>query len=500
MIVYNRPEKTNVVTNEVVRWQSMRQPYIFTFYRQDTYYSFTYESAGFFAFLTTQVVGFTPAVGDEVTLVNNSQGKKITGKISVVESGSGSTWKLRTDVPFDTTFDTDAGYINWGFRENYKIWMRITAYIPSLNEVVLLGELKGTPDSYGVCKIDVRELLTSYIEKVNKYNFSYSTTEREYSGWCSFTFEWKDSFVYEGELNTTVKGYQPDPYTYYAVDGAKYLLSIYGQNFADYAVPTQVAFPAKLLTSFSEAKYFYPYPFSVSFMLSEGYENYSLQAALSDNVGTLNIPINTGLGAGLYQIAPVATGSAQYKDFTLENFGVQAVSYMPTGYVQSGYVLEQSAIPVSPFAVSENLRINIDSDCRVEPIYLMWKNSVGGWDFWLFDKKYEVSFNATQGSSYEVYSEDIATATMREKITEARQFKTITMGDVVEKKYLSGLIEIERSPQVYALYDSTMLPANPELAWIGVRVAPKGFKYKIDSNAIEVEVSIVYPELYSIPN
>jgi hypothetical protein len=50
------------------------------------------------------------------------------------------------------------------------------------------------------------------------------------------------------------------------------------------------------------------------------------------------------------------------------------------------------------------------------------------------------------------------------------------------------------------LYDSTMLPANPELAWIGVRISPKGFKYKIDSNAVEVEVSIVYPELYSIPN
>jgi len=499
MITYNRPEKINSVTGEIVRWQSMRQPYIFTFFRRDTLYSYTYNSANYTAFYTGNVVGFTPQIGDVVTLVN-IEGKKISGKVTLIESGSGANWKLRTDIPFDTTYNTDGSYVNWGNRESYKIFMRITAFIPSLNEVVLLGEVEGTPDSYGVCKLDVRDILTYGIEKVNKNNFSFSTTQEEYSGWCSFTFEWKDSFVFEGNLSTTVKGYQLDPYTYYAVDGAKYLLSIYGQNFADYAVPTSVAFPAKLLTAFSEAKYFHPYPFSVSFMLSEGYENYSLQAALSDNSGTLNIPINTGEGAGLYQINPVTYTTSPYKDFTLENFGVAAVSYMPTGYVQAGYILEQSAIPVSPFAVSENLRINIDNDCREEPIYLMWKNSVGGWDFWLFDKKYEVSYNASQAGAYEVYNEDISTALYRERITEARQFKSITMGDVVEKKYLSGLIEIERSPQVYALYDSTMLPANPELAWIGVRISPKGFKYKINSNAVEIEVSIVYPELYSIPN
>ena len=130
----------------------------------------------------------------------------------------------------------------------------------------------------------------------------------------------------------------------------------------------------------------------------------------------------------------------------------------------------------------------------------MWKNSLGGWDFWLFDNVTEHETTSQQGATYENYIEDIENATHRTQFTEARQQNRITCFGTATQEQYEGLKTIERSPQVYMLRDASALTTNPLKAWTGVRIAPKGFKKVSATVNIEVELTIELPEPYNVPN
>jgi len=48
--------------------------------------------------------------------------------------------------------------------------------------------------------------------------------------------------------------------------------------------------------------------------------------------------------------------------------------------------------------------------CR-QPIYLRWKNLLGGWDYYLFEWSQDSSLSITQGKEFKQVVSDITTAT-----------------------------------------------------------------------------------------
>jgi hypothetical protein len=130
----------------------------------------------------------------------------------------------------------------------------------------------------------------------------------------------------------------------------------------------------------------------------------------------------------------------------------------------------------------------------------MWKNSLGGWDYWLFDNNAEINYTAKHNTNYNVYVENIETTNLRSKFVSADQVKTITVGDSVSVDSLVGLKGIESSAQVFMLYDQSKLATTPELAWIGVNVVPKGFKHTSFANYVDIEVTFELPDYYTTNN
>lgn len=512
---YLVPERTHQTTGEVSRWSSNRQPYIFTIYRRDGYYS-AVRSLGTILQVTCQEPGFTfgnpifapgalpseytAIVGTKVTLVNQN-GEARTGTILSWPSVTPFSVVFNVDIkPDGWELQVGGGYLVFAAAEAYRVRLELTGTNPRWG-TASLGTAIGTPDSTGVLELDVRELLTYNIDKQNRDTYT-GISELDTSNWLSFTAVISDSYYYKGLKSTTnepiVNFVDKTSMIFYAIDGVRYLLDRYGQNFAEYLVPVDTAYPARWLTAFPEPTRFIGYPFSVSVLLNFEVKRIDMNVVVDG--AAIGIVDNTR-GSGVYWINPSDTPTTTTSTMYLENFGTSGNFALTPGYVSPGYTLDVNPVPVSPFQVTETVTLRNNTDCHPYPVYLCWRNSLGGWDYWLFDKRHEVSYTAAQAAAFDIYVPDLEAANMRSKITQANQVKALTLGDLVDEITLTGLAEIERSPQVYMLWDDTQLAGiYPERAWLAVRVAPKGFKYFTNAGNFEVELTIALPDLYTVRN
>lgn len=518
MIILTRPERLHVNNPaNYIRWQSNRQPFLFQFGRYDNFATIV-NSGGFIRANLGSWLGFVPPLNSKVTLVlpqinqNNVQ-VGFVPFVGTITSSNFAQLYFITDIPFPVNYGNFANVL-FSAKENYKIYLTVTAFAPTLGNEYVIGTLVGTPNGEGKVNIDVRTLCEYEMKKLNRFGYDVRN-ELDYSGWLRFRIGYKAQYTYNQANVIDVEVPQElingNPVNYYAVDGSKYLLSEYGQNYADY-VPQLTALPlplhVKFLTTMPEPTYFIGYPFSLNYINSEfiiGQSITSEEDELNGNlslVGHQDFNLITLKDVGICHLMLSGTYNAQteFVDVWLEAGGVASNLYVQENYVANNYIQETPAVPTTPVRITEKKRVTINNDCRSNPIYLMWKNSLGGWDYWLFDSQSETQIQAKQTGTFSVYNTDIATAVYRDRLLSASQSKRITVGTVVSKAQADALIEIERSPQVFMLYDITKLPNNPELAWIGVNIVPKGVKYINLAKEIEVEIQFELPEYYNTSN
>lgn len=503
----------NPYANVYSRWSSNRQPFIFSFIRKDAeFVSVTnYFSQAMITANTSAFNGCTIAIGDVVT-INDYNGvySGITTTITQVITDDAITKKFLVGSGFlGNSFG--GGFINFGYRENYRVEVTLTGYVPSMDMTLTLGTIKGSNNSKGIVSIDVRNLVTYEMIKSNRFDFD-SRNGKEYSGYLPFTIQYKDRFVLNGDVTSSANPINEGNY-YFAIDGAKNSLSLYGQNFADYYPyrndDTGIT-DAKFLTEFPVPTFFTDYPFSLSFIVGSDI----LKSLVTSEEDELNINgdvinhqdfnVNTGLSKFPYISQLMLSGSyntnTKYVDVWLNNGGTANDVYVADDYVANDYVYDGAGAILGEVRITEVKRVKINSECRKNPIYLMWKNSLGGWDFWLFDNKSENNIKVKNGATYDVYNVDIEREITRSMVLENRQMKNIVVGDIVTKDDIIGLQGIEKSSAVYMLYDVTKLATDSEIAWMMVNVNATGFKYFNDSEGIEVEVNFDIIEYYNVPN
>lgn len=503
----------NLYANVISRWQSNRQPFLFTFIRKDAeFVSITnYFSQALVTANTSAFNGCTIAVGDVVT-INDYNGNyiSITTTITQIITDDAVTKKFLIASGFlGNSFG--GGFINFGYRENYRVEVTLRGSIPSLNQSVTLGTIKGSNNSKGIVTIDVRNLVTYEMVKSNRFNFV-ARNGKEYSGYLPFTIKYNDRFVLNGDVTSSANPVNDGNY-YFGIDGVKNSMSLYGQNFADYYPyrNDDVGFvDAKFLTEFPVPTYFIDYPFSLSFILGSdivGTLCTSEEDELDVNFDVINhqdFNVNTGLSKLPYISQLLLSGSynasTEYVDVWLNNGGIASDVYVADNYVADNYVYDGASSVLGELRITEIKRVKINSDCRKNPIYLMWKNSLGGWDFWLFDNKSENVIKSKGGASYDVYNADIEREISRAMVLENQQMKSIIVGDVVTQEDLIGLQGIEKSSAVYMLYDVEKLATDSAIAWMMININPSGFKYFNVSDNIEVEINFNIIEYYNVPN
>jgi hypothetical protein len=450
----------------------------------------------------------TIAVGDIVTIVTN--GISRTGTITSRDVNNPS-FNITTDIVWDATLGSSA-ILLWSKKETYKVRLTINAYIPSLDRTVLLGTLIGTPNSKGVCAIDCRTMLEYEMNKTNDWDFQ-DVNARLNTGWLRFNIGYKDTYFEDGVLTTSTDVIEDIEIindadvvvNYYAVDGVKYLLDDYGQNYADYVTQMPTSVNAKFLTAFERPTLFFGYPFSITYVdalptytKTIEFDELNVSGSIINHQDANTVDIRTGLQqlALLFEF----DNTTESINLWLECNGTAEDGYVADGYVDDGYVESTDAEPITPTRITEIKRIDINMDCRKNPVYLMWKNSLGGWDFWLFDKKTEIQVASKQNGSVFVETNDISTQAYREKLLSATQTKRYVVGDNVQPYSISGLQGIESSPQVYLLVNPSLLETEPHRAWLGVTVAPKGFKYIVGTSNIDVELTFDLPDYYNVAN
>lgn len=512
MITLIKTPNKNIYPNVYCRWQSNRQPFIFEFVRKDALYNSITNFSGksLITASTSQFNGCTIAVGDVVTITDNNGVYFVTSTIEQIIIDDSITKKFTIAEQFFTN-SFSGGFINFGYRENYRVEVTLQGSVPSLNKLITLGTIKGSNNSKGVIKIDVRNLVTYEMIKSNRFDFD-TRNGKEYSGYLPFRISYVDKFVLNNVVTSSANAVNDSTY-YYAIDGVKNSLSLYGQNFADYYPyrneDTSIT-DAKYLTEFLQPTYFIDYPFSLSFIVNDEILKTlctSEEDELNVNGSVINhqnFNINTGLSKLPYISQLLLSGSynplTEFVDVWINNGGTASDFYVADNYVANDYVFDGAPVISGERRITEIKRVKINRDCRNNPIYLMWKNSLGGWDFWLFDNKSENNIKTKSGAFYDIYNEDIEREVARTKVLENRQMKNIIVGDVVTQDDLIGLQGIEKSSAVFMLYDASKLTTDSEIAWMSVNVNPSGFKFFNVSDNIEVEVSFDIIEYYNVPN
>lgn len=518
-VILKRPERVHDLNPSYrSRWGSNRQPYIFYLKRTDLQVTIQNQVgicvlvplAQDYGVIDPQAIPIpttvTLCVGNDIWNVTT-----YTGTVT----GFTASGDLITDIPYVTGMNVTGAYINWNYLEAYKIYLKVTGYIPSISNVELFGELVGTPDKSGLVRFDIRTLLERRMVNVNKCTFT-NVTQLEYSGWNYFWVNYRWSFFennifyetqYTADEQEIFNGVTQQ-LRYYTVNGSKYLLSKYGQNYADYEPQRVTGIYAKFLTLFKNPVYFVGYPFSLTYIRSRTLINNSCtreEDELNVNGSVVNhndITISGKIPIGLHQLTLNGTyvDTVTQLDVWLESGGIASNNYVEDDYVQDNYTQDTVGSIGTVYRVTEKKRVLVDRECRKNPVYLMWKNVLGGWDFWLFDKVNETSYTAKQNGTYGINVDDIERQTYREKVIGNTQTVKYLLGDTIKPEQVEGLAQIEMSPQVYILWDSTKLTTEPELAWLGVNIVPKGVKYTSREKDVDIEVNIELPEYYNISN
>ena len=493
------------------RWQSNRLPYIFELQRKDILVTSITNYNG-----TALIqVALPSTINEDVNyqIILNSINGIYKNAVGVIISTyvSGAYSYAVTTIQYGG--NESGGYYNTSRKEAYRTSIRLIGVTPTTNQVTEFGTLYGTPNASGLSKMDISGLLSYAMQKQNLFPFNVRNLKDIYS-YLSFKIYYNATYnigiyPYTEFPNDIADTDGKTPITYYAIDGVKNLLQQYGQNFADFLV-TYKEREVKFLTEFQTPTYFVGFPFALNFIfdssLAINKQGITLEEDEFDSTGnntnhyddyidkSQNSSVNHLMITGNYQ------AGTEYVEVWLEANGTAGEYYVAENYVADFYTDDVTSGSSPAIRITEKKKVYVDANCRKNPIYLMWKNGYGGWSYWLFDNNTEETFVAKHNTDYSIYIENIETANLKNKFVNVDQVKTITCGDNVRISDLYGLAGIEKSPQVFMLYDASKLATNPSLAWIGVNVLPKGFKYSPLAERVDVEVTFELPSYYTIPN
>lgn len=510
IVIFKRPERTHKEEPSITsRWNSAHQPMIFGLQRKDFIavpfsVGVDVETVGFiipnfadYGLTPEEYLGVSVYCGDSSGLYDDSGVITESATVGV----GGADLYITTDIPW-----LGVGTSTWFniHRDGYRIEMTIELIRPTDNQVKeIVFEVR--PFKEGRAEVQVQNFIKQNLRKELAYDYS-TVNGIDKNAWGKFTLKWRE--VWKG--NTT-EALVSDPYTYYFVDGVKYIGNAYGQNFMDYIPVLADVTPAKFLTMFDRPTFFEGYPFSMGFIYpDQAYNTLELelpaipmrlqQERFNMSNQTLNTQTNIldygkSPGTALVKLVGTMPAGTDSIDVWLDTGTIVPLSYYESGYVAEGYFDSfPSEILSENWVLTEKKRVKYRKPCGQSPVYLRWRNPLGSWDYWCFDANYEIEPMAKDGGKFSVEPDELESATARSKVISIESLDRLTCGDVVNEDDWSGLKWIESSPCVQMLTDKT------NLKWINVDMGSGGMKRWKRGMNMEIKVSFDLPNYYAVPN
>lgn len=509
ILINKRPERAQKNNAALIsRWGCANQPYLFELWRQDVQLISCNDGFGFIV-AKAEINSANAAIlaglsiGDEIFVASGSILSDGTlsnyNKVgTIVSINSASTYvNFYTNIPTETA-STNGGYFNIVTRKNWYLSVTLNVFNPIKNITETFLQ-KLTTDSYGRMRLDASGFLSKAISRVNDFDYSVLNL-KSIGAYGSFYFSHVENYL--GFTGTVVN----DPITYNFADAVKQVSQEYGQNLCDHVLfPSTFTPAAKFLTRFDSPTYFVGYPFDLSFIYSG--ELTFMQILCKEDefnlsgsaLSSISRQIDTGQRNAVNRLTLSGTGytagTSQLDVYLRANSFVQE-SYFESGYIEDLYFENDPPSPpsITPYDLTERKRIAISTPCAKNPVYLCWKNQLGGFDYWLFDLNQIKSGGAKHEGDFINDSDDIADQIVRVQKINVTAGEKIVCGGQVSINNLLGIKGLEKSPAVYLL--TNLSP----ITWIQMVVAPKGFSYQTKGVNAEVLIELEYPSEYTLAN
>jgi len=483
------PQRIHSVSGQPCFWNSTRQPFVFNIIRQDGVFFGVNDASGFAQLVIASYIASASevVVGSKIFIKDLNGIYEGLATVTAIPVTGVPYFAFTTDIPY-TSFSI-GGYFNLISRINYGIEATITV---EQNGFKTIKKCKVSPDTKGNGILDIAPDLNGSMSKIDgRTGFDYL----DKNVFCKVNVSLLESWRNSSESPLII------PYTYYGIDGVKAIGDEYGQNFADFVPQTDnPPSKGKFLTGFEQPIIFTGYPFDLAYIQPTDYNGVNCTVnrigyANSEVIESDVTNLDASLLDGVHRIningmdAPTKT-----MQVWVEAGGTAGSLYSDLDYVADGYVEGEAGSEGSVFEIIERLTLINDVACggyRL-PVYLKWRNHLGGWDYFLFQNRQEIETTSKQLADFTTEPIELSTAIGRESITVAQQTTRITMGAIIGQLQVSGIKGIERSPCVMMLVG--------ENKWLRVRIVPKGFKIDTRAKNIPVEITIEIPDTYSVAN
>jgi len=497
--VPNRSHTENDV--RICRWNSSRHPILFQFWRADAVIGNFADVSGFLAigFPLSQIAVAGTVTGDSIYISDGAGGLyDIVGTVTAHDTTNGLFYYFETDIPFNGV-PVSGGYMNLMNRQGYYIQVEILGTDPISQVQKVWGTSRVSTNPKGYARFDASGYLNGYVDKVNSFLYT-AKNQRDRFVYGSYKLRYTGIWVDGQESITTTDGT-----VYYFCDNVQQLQKKYGQNLCEYYPFNDAALTekAKFLSDFLKPTYFVGYPFDLSCIIPAFIGNSVGATAMEDMLlsngtsdGQQDEALTLFKEESVQRIMLKGDYNSNIKsiDFWLQANDVPEESYFVPTYIDPTYYETTGGSPFTPFIITEKKRIKIATPCEPNPVYLAWRNTMGGWSYWLFSRTQEINIGAKINGTFGVEPDDLEDAMARELSTTTSQIEKMTLGGVVDVEDISGLKYLEGSPRVQ------MLVSQNPVKWMTVNISPKGIKYSTPQPQVNVEFDILMPEYYTVPN
>jgi hypothetical protein len=374
-------------------------------------------------------------------------------------------------------------------RLNFYVILKITD-----NAVVnpQTRELRFTPDASGMMRCEISGALRSLIN----LNFTIDSIDpnairtEETNLYTPFYFATKDNWI--GSAESFITYYDPEDVKF-AVAGAfqigdpnngyynKYFANDAGSAFYPESMPQWV-------TQFENPVHFVNFPFTLSFLgnsdLSPS-EDFEIRYKITKANGTFYSGVVSGIiFTDFICLAKLNIFEALSDAYTAGVMNDAKSILFRFGRVESIYFFDCLA------PITINVKRPIEQSCNT--FYVRWINTLGGWDYWLFEGKIYEGLKVENGNNYESYFDNISDISDFENVTFKNVTPVVQVGSsTLTKNESEGLKILTTSPKIYWY--------NEELSkWIGVRVEPGTFNIRsTKDDYFNVELTFVKPKYFN---
>lgn len=145
--------------------------------------------------------------------------------------------------------------------------------------------------------------------------------------------------------------------------------------------------------------------------------------------------------------------------------------------------------------ITELKLIKVNNSCFQNPIYLVWRNRLGGWDYWLFEKMQQFFIDTESLGTFKENFDSIADTTNPNwEIGKSARRRIVLGAQGLEPQEKTAILEVLLSPCVYIINSDLTVDRR-------VNIASGSFQEKkTDNNLEDIEFEIIDSEIITLRN